>query len=399
MAPVRNLVSRTAAGVIVLLSCLAVAAQDNQDPAHKIAALEQQVQKHLQEQKPQLAISALREIVSLDPKNLNGQGNLGVLLFFQGEYAEAAGHLRAALEMDPSLSRIEALLGIAEKRTGHAQEAQQHLEHAFSALDDKKIRLQAGLELIELYSAATRFDKALSVAGKLQETDPQNPQILLITYQLSRQLMDQTLLTMMVSSPDSAEMHMMMAGELGRQGDHPGSVAQYREALKLNPALPGAHFEMAEQLRTSPDPALNAQAEDEYKAAIRLNQSDALAWRQLAGILSTKGDFKAAEEDFRKALALQPRDAEAKTGLAIVLISTNRASEAIPLLENAIADDPTNLVAHYRLSMLYRRAGRAADAEREMNTFHHYEDVKAKLGKVFKQLAGPSEPREQAKRP
>ena len=91
-----------------------------QDVQQKIGALEQQVQKHLQEQKPQLAIPVLREIVSLDPKNVNAQANLGVLLFFQGNYAEAIPHLRAALQLQPDLWRFEALLGIAEKRTGQS---------------------------------------------------------------------------------------------------------------------------------------------------------------------------------------------------------------------------------------------------------------------------------------
>jgi tetratricopeptide (TPR) repeat protein len=367
-------------------------AQDAQDVPRKIAALEQQVQKLLQEQKPQLAIPVLSEIVLLDPKNLNGQANLGVLLCFQGNYAEAAPHLRTAIEMKPDLWRIEALLGIAEKRTGNPRDAQIHLERAFSNLDDQKIRIEAGLELVEIHSAGAQFERALSVAGKLQELAPQDPQILLVTYELSRQMMDQSLLTMLVSAPESAEMHMIMAGELGRQGDHPSSVAQYREALKLNPTLPGAHFELAEQLRTSSDPEFNAQAEDEYKAAIKVNQNDALAWRQLGGIMSAKGDFKAAEEDYRKALAIQPRDSDAKTGLAIVLISTDKTDDAISLLESAVKDDPTNLVAHFRLSTLYRRAGREADAQRELDTFNHYQDVKGKLGKVFKQLAGPLGP-------
>ena len=365
-------------------------AQDARDIPARIEALEQQVQKYLQDQKPQLAIPLMREIVSLDPKNLNGQANLGVLLFFQGNHREAIPHLRVALELQPDLMRIAALLGIAEKRTGNPHDAQNHLERAFSNLDDKKIQIEAGLELIELHSAASQFDKALSVAAKLQELAPQNPQILLVTYEVSRQMMNQSLLTLMMAAPESGEMHMIMAGELGRQGDHANSVAQYREALKLNPMLPGAHFELAEQLRTSSDPAFNAQAEEEYKAAIRVNPYDALSWRQLGGIISDKGDFKSAEEDFRKALALQPKDSDAKTGLAIVLISTNKTDEAISLLESAVKDDPTNIVAHYRLSMLYRRAGRTAESDRETEAFHHYQDVKDKLGKIFKQLAGPS---------
>ena len=363
-------------------------AQNAQDVQQKVGALEQQVQKYLQEQKPQLAIPVLREIISLDPKNLNAQGNLGVLLFFQGDYAEAIPHMRAALQLQPDLWRIEALLGIAEKRTGDPRAAQNDLERAFSNLDEQKIQIQAGLELIELYSASARLDKALSVAVKLQELAPEDPQILFVTYQISRQMMDQSLLSMMMVAPDSAEMHMIMAGELGRQGDPANAIAQYREAIRLNPMLPGAHFELAEQLRTSSDPALNAQAEDEYKAAIQVNQYDAKSWRQLGGIMAAKGDFKAAEEHYRKALALQPKDSEAKTGLAIVLISVNQTNEAISLLESAVKDDPTNIAAHYRLSGLYRRAGRTADSQREMDAFQHYKDVKDKLDRVYKRLAG-----------
>ena len=380
----RSLVFRTAR--LALLAQALVAQPE--DVLHKINALEQQAQKHLQEQKPQLAIPVLREIVSLDPNNVNARGNLGVLLFFQANYAEAIPHMRAALQSQPDLWRIQALLGIAEKRTGAPKEAQDDLERAFSNLEDQKIRIEAGLELIELYSASAQVDQALSVAAKLEGLAPRNPQILFATYQISRQLMNQTLLSMMVAAPDSAEMQMIMAGELGRQGDSTDAIARYREAIRLNPNIPGAHFQLAEQLRTSPDPALNAQAEVEYKAAIQLNRYDELSWRQLGGITEAKGDFKAAEEDYKQALALQPKDSEAETGLAIVWISLNRTGEAITLLESAAKDDPTNIVAHYRLSGLYRRAGRTADSQHEMDAFHHYQDLKDKLGKVFKQLAG-----------
>jgi tetratricopeptide (TPR) repeat protein len=367
-------------------------AQTTQDVQQKIGALQQQSEKYLQEQKPQLAIPVLREIVSLDPNNLNAHGNLGVLLFFQGSYPEAIPHMRAALQLKPDLWRVEALLGIAEKRTGDTKEAQQDLERAFSNLDDKKIRIESGLELIELDSAAAQLDKALSVAAKLEELAPQDPQVLFVANQISRQIMDESLLSMMMVAPDSAEMHMIMAGELGRQGDHTNAIAQYREAIRLKPMLPGARFLLAEQLRTSPDAALNAQAEDEYKAAIQVNQYDELSWRQLGGIMAAKSDFKTAEEDYKKALALQPKDSDAETGLAIVLISLNQTTEAIALLESAEKDDPSNIVAHYRLSVLYRRAGRTADAQRELDTFNHYKDVKDKLGKVFKQMAGPINP-------
>jgi tetratricopeptide (TPR) repeat protein len=390
--PVRSLLLRTGHTLIACISWAALSAQTARDVPQRIAALEQKARKYLQEQQPQLAIPVLREIISLDPKNVNAQANLGVLVFFQGNYAEAIPHLRTAFELQPNLWRVEALLGIAEKRAGDPKEAQDDLERAFANLDEKKIQIEVGLELIELDSASARLEKALSVATKLKELEPQNPQILLAAYQISRQMVDESLLSILTAAPDSAEMHMIMAGELGRQGDHAGAVAQFREAIRLNPMLPGAHFELAEQLRRSLDAALNAQAEGESKAAIKVNPYDELAWRQLGGIMQAKGDFQTAEEDYKKALALQPKDSDAETGLGIVLISMNRTNEAISLLESAVKDDPTNIVAHYRLSMLYRRAGRTADAGREMDAFHHYSDVKDKLGQVFKQLQ-PTRPK------
>ena len=136
--------------------------------------------------------------------------------------------MRAALQLRPELWRVQALLGIAEKRTGDPKAAQNDLERAFSNLDDRKIQIEAGLELIELHTASSQLDKALSVAAKLQELAPQNSQILFVTYQIARQMMDQSLLSMMMAAPDSAEMHMIMAGELGRQGDRTNAIVHYR---------------------------------------------------------------------------------------------------------------------------------------------------------------------------
>jgi len=382
----RKLLSRILCALAFLAFALTAIAQDTQDPKQRVEALEQQVQRNLQERKPELAIPLLREIVSIDPDNLNAHGNLGVLLFFQGNYSEAIPQMRSAVQAQPDLWRIEALLGIAEKRTGDPIAAQDDLERAFAKLEDKNIAKEAGLELVELDSSFGQFAKASSVIEKLEELLPEDPQILFVAYEISVQMMDQSRLNMLLVAPNSAEMHMIMGGELGRQGDHANAIAQYREAIKLNPMQPGVHYELAEQLKASPDPAMNAQAEGEYKAAVKANQYDEKAWCGLGDSVAEAGDFKAAEEDYKKALALQPRDADAQTGLAIALITTNQMSEAVPLLESAVKNDPTNIVAHYRLSVLYRRAGRIAEAQHEMNEYTHYKELKDKMAQVFRQF-------------
>lgn len=382
----RKLVSGVVWVIVVPAFSAAAAMQTSSGGEQTIGALEQQVQNYLHEQKPELAVPVLRQIISLDPKNLNANANLGVLLFFQNDYTDALPPMRTALQLKPDLWRIQALVGIAEKRTGDPIAAQRDLQQSFSNLDDHKIQKQAGLELVELDSSFGQLAKAAVVTEKLEQLLPQDPQILFAAWEISSQMMDQSLLNMLFVAPDSAEMHMIIGGQLGREGDRARAITHYRDAIRLNPHLPGAHFELAEQLRSSPDPAMNAQAEAEYKAAVQENPYDVRAWCRLGDSLGARHDFKAAEGDYRKALAVQPNDSDAQTGLAIVLIGMNRIAEAIPVLESAVKNDPTNIVAHYRLSVLYRRVGRTADADREMREFKHYNDLEITLGHVFQQV-------------
>jgi Tfp pilus assembly protein PilF len=53
------------------------------------------------------------------------------------------------------------------------------------------------------------------------------------------------------------------------------------------------------------------------------------------------------------------------------------------LLEHAIQIDPSNSVAHYRLSTLYRRQGKTEEAKKEIDEYKKYKEMKDKLQKVF----------------
>jgi Flp pilus assembly protein TadD len=294
--------------------------------------------------------------------------------------------MRAALRLQPSLWRIEALLGIAEKRTGDPAAAETDLENSFPNLDDINIQKETGLELIEIACANGELEQATAIAAKLEKIAPQDPQVLLASYQVSLQMANQALISMAIAAPDSAQLHMMMGDQLVLQGDSDNAIIQYHEAIRLNPRLPGVHFELAVQLKGSSDPALRAQAEHEFRTALSVNQADEKAWRGLGEIMAEKGDFPGAKEDYTKALALFPKDSDAETDLAKLLAANGDTKTATSLLESAVRDDPTNIVAHYQLSAVYRKAGRTVDASHEMEQFAHYKALKDGLGKVFQQF-------------
>ena len=82
-------------------------------------------------------------------------------------------------------------------------------------------------------------------------------------------------------------------------------------------------------------------------------------------------------------MQLRPDDAEASLGLAKVLMSMGQMEKAEQLLLRAVQLDPTSAVAHFRLSTLYRRAGRTADAQRELEQYQKYRAMKEKLRDLY----------------
>jgi hypothetical protein len=52
---------------------------------------------------------------------------------------------------------------------GQAASAQADLEQSFPQLQEEKLRIQTGTELIEIYYAAGHLDKAAGVAGILRQ--------------------------------------------------------------------------------------------------------------------------------------------------------------------------------------------------------------------------------------
>jgi cytochrome c-type biogenesis protein CcmH/NrfG len=372
--------------LVILLPALTLAQAPATPQAQQLASHKRLAQRYLAEKKPELAIPELQAVVQLDPADIDSRANLGVLLFFGGKYAEAVPELRAAVAARPGLAKIQALLGISEKRSGDLQAAERDLATAFPSLEDSKIHLQAGLELVEADQALGMLDKAAAVISTLRTTDPTDPQVLSAAYQIYAQAMNESLLSLAVAAPDSAQLPFIMGQQLVQGGDSVTAIVQFRKALAIDPNLPGLHFVLAQALYSSSDPALHAQAEAEYHAALKLNPFDEKAWLGLAGIESDKGALEQASADYNKALALEPNDAEADTGLAKVLLAQNANAKAAALLEQAVKLDPTNITAHYRLSMLYRQEGRPEDAKQQLALYEHYKSLQSELQAAFQKM-------------
>lgn len=375
-----------AAVTAVLIAVFPAFCQSGSNTTQELETRARQAQEYLKNNQPDLAAKEFRAIVALDPRNVEARGNLGVLLFFQSDYANATEQLRAALQLQPTLWKIEALLGMCERRIGQTASAQSDLEKSFPQLTEEKIRVQAGMELIEIYYGAGALDKAAAVASALRQLKPTDIDILYTAHRIYLDLADESMLSIAMLAPDSARMHQLMAHEAARQGNTERAIAQYRETIKIDPKIPGVHFELAEALSGSTLPSDREEVEPEYKAALAADPFDERSECRLGEIAAHQSDLKAAAAHYSRALDLQPNDPEAAVGLAKALISMNQPEKARPLLEHAAQLEPFNAVIHYHLSALYRKAGRADYAHREMAEFRRLKGMKARLTQVYQTM-------------
>jgi tetratricopeptide (TPR) repeat protein len=365
------------------LQCVSQSAASRQ---LQIESHSHQAQEFLKQNRPDLAIPEFRALVALDPTNVDAHGNLGVLLFFQQAYADAIPQFRAALKLRPTLWKIRALLGIAEKRTGDISAARGDLEKAFPKVPEEKIRIETGMELIEIYSGTGDLDKAAAIVSVLRGLEPTDEALIYTAYRIYSDLAAESLLSLSVVAPSSAHMHQAMAHELAKHGNTAEAIENYRVALKIAPRLPGLHFEFAEMLNSQATAESRQEAENEYKAALETNPLDEQSECRLGEIAAGRNNLKEAYERYTRAVQMQPDDPEASIGLAKVLMSMDQPEKAEPLLKHALELDPTSALAHFRLSTVYRQLGRTADVKHELEEYQKYKRMKEKLLEIYRQM-------------
>jgi tetratricopeptide (TPR) repeat protein len=382
------MLAKSIVSALFLLSAVspAVAGQTPPNQKEQIAQHERLTQQYLRERRPDLAIPELKKIVALDPNNVEACANLGVLLFFRGEYADAVPQLQMAINIQANLWKVRSLLGLAKEHTADLAGARKDLEASFPMIEERKLKIEVGLDLAGLYTESGELDKAANLASQLKTAYPDAPEVLYAAYRTYADLSGESMLSLSLVAPDSAQMHQLLAHEETREGNTNGAIAQYRKAIAIDPHLPGVHFEVAELLRTSQVPAVKKEAEQEYRAAVRENPQDVRAICALAEIAETKGDTQQAFEDYSRSVALQPGDANGKLGLAKVLIEMNQQDKALPLLEASAQLEPTNATVHYRLATIYKKMDRMDDARREVELYQKYKDMKEKLRAVYKEM-------------
>ncbi len=188
------------------------------------------------------------------------------------------------------------------------------------------------------------------------------------------------------AQPNNAQLNFMMSAICGQLGDYPKSEKYSQKAIKLQPGVAEAHFNLgiARLRQGKPLPAI-----DSFKQAIKLNPALAAAHNELGNAWQHANDLPQAVNSYRQALTLQPRYAEAACNLGAALHKIGDAEAAIKHYQSALAINPALQTAQLALGELLLsrdRAGALRHCQAALTTAADNAETYSRLASLCKKL-------------
>ena len=304
------------------------------------------------------AIREFQKVVELAPGLAAAYVNLGAVYYDKKDYGRAIPPLRKALELNAGLPGAHETLGGALLAQGFAVEAIPHLEKA-------QADGMLGVALLEVGRAREAADKLEAALQK----HPDDPDLLYYLGQAHAHLSRQAFDVMAAKNPGSARVHQVQGETALALGNRESAEKHLRSALEMRPDLRGLHFGLGELYLGAGD---YLSAEREFRDEARLNPGSAAAAYKLGVVLLNRGELRAAISELRRADALQPNMPETLLELGKASAAAGDVSAAEKLFRELLAqeqDSSLAVAAHFQLAQIYRKLGRGADADRELQRF------------------------------
>lgn len=305
-----------------------------------------------------VAVREFKQVTELDPSFADGFISLGQAYMENGDYGSAIPPLKHVLELNPDLLPAQQLLGYALLSQGYASEAIPHLKRA----QDKTALGIAEIQTGQLAEAVVDLQAALAA-------HPNDADLLYYLGRASGLLAKQSIDTLLAAYPDSARSHQAMAENYYVLRRMPDAEKEYREALRLRPGLPEVHLALGEVYAGA---FQWDKAEEEFRMQAKLQPGNAEAAYRLGEALLEQGKAHEARVELLRADRLMPEMPETLYSLGKAASLEGDAAAAEKAWTKLVTIEKQSSLAaqaHFGLAALYRKQGKTAEAQREMQDF------------------------------
>jgi tetratricopeptide (TPR) repeat protein len=149
---------------------------------------------------------------------------------------------------------------------------------------------------------------------------------------------------------------------LFKQGKVDEAVAEYEQAVAIDPNLDAARLGLGEALMQ--ERKFDA-ATEQFSKVLEANPENSAARLQIGVLRGWQGRYDEAIAAFSEVLRRHPDDVAAHNNLGNVLTLQGKYEEALKHFEKAVQLSPNHATAHNNLALAYKRLGRTADAVAE----------------------------------
>ena len=310
------------------------------------------------QQQFEVAIAEFRKVTQLEPAYADGFISLGQAYMEKHDFASAIAPLKHALDVDSNLAPAHQLLGYALLAQGYAAEAIPHLE---------RVQDKTGLGIAEIQTG--QLPEAIANLQAALTERPNDQDLLYYLGRASGLLSKQSIDTLLSAYPDSARAHQALAENYFVLRQMPEAEKEYREALRQRPEIPEVHLELGEVYAGA---FQWAKAEEEFRTQAKLQPGNAEAAYRLGTALLEQGKAHEARTELLRADKLMPDMPETLYSLgkaASLEGDTATAEKEWTKLISIEKESALAAQAHFGLASLYRKQGKTAAAQREMQEF------------------------------
>src|SRR5580692_6298013 len=305
------------------------------------------------------ALAEFQKASELDPKLAIAFTDVGGVYIEKRDYASAIPPLKQAIALSPNLEAAHRLLEYALLTQGYATEAIPHLEqaHAEDAL---------GIALLD----AGKLPEAVAVLQKSLAQSPDDPELLYYYGRASGLLSKQVFDQLEARFPDSARAHEMMAQDYAVLRDVPAAEREFFAALRLRPQTAGLHLQLGELYARAQQ---WDKAEEQFRLETELQPGSAEAFYRLGEARMQLDKIHEARETLVHSDQFREDMPETLYQLGKAAAMDGDETTAQQSWQHLLSMEKNTALAaqaHFGLAGIYRKQGKRADADREMQEFH-----------------------------